>query len=56
MSEATRDETAAAEQRAIDAALAIVERDGPLSGHPAYRSAWRQQAAREQIDNGIDAR
>ncbi len=56
MSEEARDETAAAEQRAIDAALAIVERDGPLAGHPAYRSAWRQQAAREQIDNGIDAR
>ncbi len=56
MSEATRDETAAAEQRAIDAALAIVERDGPLAGHPAYCSTWRQQAAREQIDNGIEAR
>jgi len=56
VSDETRDETAASEQRAIDAALAIVERDGPLAGHPAYRSAWRQQAAREQIDNGIEAR
>ncbi len=56
MSKKTRDETAAAEQRAIDAALVIVERDGPLAGHPAYRSVWRQQAAREQIDNGIEAR
>ncbi|GEM_PF-1875377 len=56
MSEQERDETAAREQRAIAAALRIVEQDGPLAGHPAYASAWRRTASREQLDNGVDAR
>ena len=50
-----RDEAKAREELAIAAALRVVEQDGPLAGHPAYRSAWRRQAAREQLDNRVDA-
>ncbi|MGI9116164.1 MAG: hypothetical protein ACR2JV_00830 [Gaiellales bacterium] len=50
-----RDEAKAREELAIAAALRVVERDGPLAGHPAHRSAWRRQAAREQVDSGMDA-
>ena len=39
-----------AERRAIAAALRKV---GPLAQHPAYTSAWRREAAREQVDNGM---
>jgi len=42
---------ATAEERAIEAALRRIALDeGPLGGHPAYRSAWRRQAARENVD------
>ena len=54
VSELERDEAKAREELAIAAALRVVEQDGPLAGHPAYRSAWRRQAAREQLDNGMD--
>jgi hypothetical protein len=50
-----RDEAKAREELAVAAALRVVEQEGPLAGHPAYRSAWRRQAAREQLDNGMDA-
>jgi hypothetical protein len=43
-------------ERAAAAALARLERDGPLAGHPAQRSRWRAVAAREQIDNGMGDR
>ena len=39
-----------AERRAIEAALRKV---GPLAQHPAYTSAWRREAAKEQVDNGM---
>jgi hypothetical protein len=40
-----------AERRAIAAAL---KKAGPLAQHPAYTSAWRKQAAREQVDSGME--
>jgi len=49
----TADEREAEERRAIRAALARVERDAPLAGHPAHASAWRRQAARELLDDGM---
>ena len=51
MSEPTQDERDAAERLAIEAALRIAEEHGPLAGHPAYRSAWRRQAALELVDD-----
>ena len=55
MSEAAeREEAERRERLAIEAALRVVERDGPLGGHPAYASAWRRQAARELVDPGMD--
>ena len=51
MSEPTQEEREVAERLAIEAALRVVEEDGPLAGHPAYRSAWRRQAASELVDD-----
>jgi len=53
VSEPTAEQREAAERRAIDAALARVERSAPLAGHPAHASAWRRQAARELVDDGM---
>ncbi len=53
MSERTASEREAEERRAISAALAQVERAAPLAGHPAHASAWRRQAARELVDDGM---
>ncbi|MFM7246102.1 MAG: hypothetical protein ACKO7U_01120 [Actinomycetota bacterium] len=53
MSERTPEEREADERRAIDAALRSVEREAPLAGHPAHGSAWRRQAARELVDDGM---
>ena len=51
MSAADPTTPATAEERAIEAALRRIALDeGPLGGHPAYRSAWRRQAARENVD------
>ena len=33
--------------------LAALKKVGPLAQHPAYTSAWRREAAREQVDNGM---
>ncbi len=49
-------QTAGAEQRAIAAALRVAGKDVPLGSHPAYGSAWRRTAAREQLDNGMGGR
>ena len=53
MSERTREEREADERRAIDAALARLEREAPIAGHPAHGSAWRRQAAHELVDDGM---
>jgi len=55
VSDEQRDQ-AAAEQRAIEAALRVVERAGPLAGHPTYQSAWRRLAQLEQVDNRMAGR
>ncbi len=44
------------EEHAIAAALRVVGKDVPLGSHPAYGSAWRRTAAREQLDNGMGSR
>lgn len=56
MSETARADKEATERRAIEAALRIVEQDGPLAGHPGYRSAWRRAAVLEQVDNRMKER
>lgn len=43
-------------ERAAAAALARLEQDGPLAGHPAHRSRWRAVAAREQVDSRMGER
>ena len=53
MSERTPEEREADERLAIEAALRAVEREAPIAGHPAHGSAWRRQAARELVDDGM---
>jgi hypothetical protein len=53
VSERTPEEREREERRAIDAALVRVEREAPIAGHPAHASAWRRQAARELVDDGM---
>jgi hypothetical protein len=53
VSERTPEEREADERRAIDAALRAVERERPIAGHPAHAGAWRRQAARELVDDGM---
>lgn len=49
--------TPSAEERAIERALrAVEEQQGPVGGHPAYRSAWRRTALREAVDCGVERR
>lgn len=56
MTAAPPDDDATPETRAVRAALAQVERDGPIGAHPAHRSRWRTVAAREAIDNRMGER
>ena len=50
---ATREDDERRERLAIEAALRVAEAEGPLAGHPSQRSAWRRQAARELVDDGV---